>query len=156
MCVSCPLGSAASSSLSTSSSPKYTAACADHFQQPIRGHSYSNEPIIEHTYTTERDRDQNYVDRPIKERKAVELIKPEGYFNQPMTADDYPDAPMRVEYDDEADAESYGKEHTYKSAADIERRYCDRFAGFRDDPYGGHWSSPTHSELEQLHTFDDR
>ena len=55
---------------------------------------------------------------------------------------------------DQDGAESYYSEHpdshySEPHGVNLERRYSDRLAGFRDDPYGGHWSSPTQSEMDQ-------
>ncbi|XP_067950470.1 voltage-dependent calcium channel type A subunit alpha-1-like [Watersipora subatra] len=88
----------------------------------------------------------NSEDEDVEETPAVlrQRIAPQdGYSKEPLTADGYPES-----------IENGGEGDTSCAAEILKERYCRRFAGFREDPYGGHWVSPTQSELEQLNIYD--
>ena len=72
---------------------------------------------------------------------------PPQYFTEPMADESSAKDPIEVEpFLEDGSEELSGSEC-------LELKYSERFAGFREDPYGGHWSSPTQSELEQLYKY---
>lgn len=62
------------------------------------------------------------------------------------------DQPIRDE-DNSYYSENQNSDCSEPLDIEMEQRYADRFAGFREDPYGGHWSSPTQSEVDP-HRYD--
>lgn len=71
---------------------------------------------------------------PTPEERSYQPTTEQYDFDQPITnSGEFP-------YEEE----SYSEEEII----DIESKYRYQHAGFREDPYGGHWSSPTQSETD--------
>lgn len=103
-------------------------------------------PIRDRDYPYYAIADDDSYDTPIKENPYPSAPIPidQGYSKEPITEDGYPADSIEDTSDDV----------NFSYAEAIEKRYGESLAGFRDDPFGGHWSSPTQSEMEQIVQYE--
>jgi len=133
-------------------SNNFHQSMSDTFDQPIRESDSFHQPIRDGNSFHQPIRDSDSFHQPIRDSDSFhQPIRDSDSFHQPIRDSDSFNQPIRDSDSCHQTDQSETNEPDFSH--EIERRYCDRFAGFRDDPYGGHWSSPTQSEAENMISY---